>query len=249
MKKITKVVGMGLLASIIFSGCTPVLYSNVGQNVPMFTQKNEIAGSVNYGISGSEVFSIMGAYAVSDKWAAIASYYSISGMGSGDYDWSSKGSYFEMGGGRYGTFSNATFAYEIFGGIGFSGVNNTRKDDVIKANYVKPFIQPSVGIISKHAEIIFTPRIAYVGYTNSSCRTGDAMLRNQVDNYFNSNGSKFVFEPGVTMRLGFEKVKFQFQANHSFFNATRSEDLYPVEDNFMSVGLFLLISNRYDNKK
>lgn len=243
-----------MVFSLVFGSCGPVLYSNVGQNVPMFLEKGEFSGSINYASSyGQDVtdadgLGLQAAYAFSDKWAGILSYYSMKNASvTEDEDWQAKGSYFEIGGGRYGSFGSKYFAYEVLGGIGFGGIKNNSNLNNIDANIFKPFLQPSFGVISKYADFIITSRFGYVSYTSNSYRLEDDNMRMQADKFFEEQKSSFVFEPGFTIRGGYKNIKIQIQYNFSSFK-NEYDGFYPVNDNYGGIGLYFLISNRYKAK-
>src|SRR5690554_6498360 len=86
----------------LLEACGPVLYSNVGHNVPFFPEKGEFSGEASYvatdGGESARGIGIQVAYSVSDKVGAISSFHSLKGDDSGDNEWEGKGSYFEIGG-------------------------------------------------------------------------------------------------------------------------------------------------------
>jgi hypothetical protein len=111
-------------ASIL--SCSPVIYSNVGHNTPMFTEKGEFAINGFYaeawateGITETKGFSLQAAYAIDDHWAAMGSLYSLKKVEEADdtYNWEGNGTYWELGGGRYGKLGLDWLAYEVFGGV------------------------------------------------------------------------------------------------------------------------------------
>ena len=68
------------------------------------------------------------------------------------------------------------------------------------------------------------------------------------DAFWDENKTSFVFEPGVTVRLGYQNVKLQFQYSHSSLShewPDGSESYSAVFDNFASFGIFILFSDRW----
>ena len=243
-----------IYASVVLSSCGPVLYSNVGQNVPMFTQKGEFAGAISYSAAfGQDLTDAAGvglnaAYAISDKWAGLMSYYSMKNAeNTKDEEWQGQGSYFEVGGGRFGTLENKKFAYEVFGGFGFAGIRNQNVPEKIDVKIFKPFIQPSIGYISRYFDFIVTPRISYINYSSHAYQLNDVEMRANADQFFEQQNNVFVFEPGFTLRGGIKNVKLQMQYNFSSFK-NQYGNFYPVNDIYGSIGLYFLISNRYLSK-
>jgi len=55
MRTIRLIYPIAVLAAAIFGSCSPAIYSNVGQNTPMFTEKGEFSINAAYsGIAGPE---------------------------------------------------------------------------------------------------------------------------------------------------------------------------------------------------
>src|SRR5690606_15803703 len=156
----------------LFMACGPVLYSNVGHNVPFFHEKGGVSGKISYVASdGGESASgigIQGAYSVSDKVALISNFYSMKGDYSGDNEWEGNGSYVEIGGGLFGGGSTKKFLYDAFAGIGTGSIKNqsVTNTEFINVKFFKPFIQPSFGFSSRYFDIALTPRVAYLAYTS-----------------------------------------------------------------------------------
>lgn len=147
----------GLL--FVLQSCSPIIYSATGANTPMFTQKGEFTVTASSSSSsgpddliaplyytGGSGFAGQAAYSISDKWAAIASFYSMKNSHEpGEDDWISKGSYAEFGGGRYGVSKNKKFAWEAFGGMGFGKNTNNQKSNQVDATHLKYlFSHPAV---------------------------------------------------------------------------------------------------------
>lgn len=245
-----------MISAALLVSCSPVIYSNVGTNTPMFTEKGEVAINGSYAsttVSGDVFYTtttsgvgLQGAYAIDDHWAAIGSFYSLKNREepNDDYNWIGKGTYWELGGGRYGTIgSKKLFAYEIFGGFGSASIKNEdylNRSNYLNINFSKPFIQPSIGFIFKYVDLIFTPRFGYVIFSNPSYN-----LIGGEPNYELPKDS-FIFEPGFTLRAGFKGVKLQLQYNFSNYKYSNIEEMQAgVNDMYASFGLHVLISDRY----
>lgn len=237
-----------------FYSCNPVLYSNVGQNVPMFQNKDELVLNTGYALTTGGPFSdadgvqVQAAYAVTDKLAGMASFYSMKGIEDPDADeWKGKGSYFEAGFGTYGANSSKMILYEVFGGLGTGSIQNTsliNPGDNIDVKFLKPFIQPSVGFTSKYFEVVLTPRLAYLTYTSNSYHFTEPGKDGVAEAFFTENDNKVVFEPGVTLRGGLSGAKLQLQYVYSTFEPN-FEEIETVNNGFFSLSLYLLISNRF----
>lgn len=235
--------------------CGPVLYSNVGQNVPLLQEKGEFSGQIAYsetaGSWSASGVMFQGAYAVSDKVGIISSYYGMSDVDDPDNEWDGSGSYFELGGGIYGGKPEKKFLYEAYGGIGFGSIRNKSlivPHDYIDVHYLKPFIQPSFGFSTKYFDMALTPRIAYLGYTSQD----DYLFAPSDDPYdpqeFFENSNKVVFEPGILVRGGFPGVKLEIQYNFSTIQE-QSEDYFVNNEEHLSIGLRFLLSERTTGKE
>jgi hypothetical protein len=245
-----------MVISGLFFSCGPVLYPNVGQNVPLFQEKGEFSGQVSYSASDgawvADGVGLQGAYSFSDKVAAIGSFYS---MKAGDPDagdeWEGNGSYFEVGVGMYGGKPEKKFLYEGFLGIGSGSINNksmVNPGNFINVAYIKPFIQPSLGFTTKYFDMALTPRIAYLSYNN----TADyyfSQVEGPIDpsEYFEKNDNIILFEPGIMLRGGFPGVKLELQYNISTIQDPL-ENYYLVNNEFFSIGLRFMVSQRYSEK-
>lgn len=189
------------------SSCSPGLYSTVGQNVPLFTQKGEVAlsGGKSDAINDYDIlsgFHAQIAAAVDSNLAVISSLYSLrarEGMRSGD--WSGGGSYLEVGVGKFSSNKASKVRVEAFIGAGLGSLKNKFENKYLNARYIKPFIQPTVGFSSKYFDAAFTPRLAWVSFFSRSDRL-DPEENMLVEDFFMQKGRTLVLEPGFTLRGG-----------------------------------------------
>jgi len=240
------------VASLGMSACGPILYSTTGQNVPLFHKKGEVAFSAGQGMASGDDLSYLVeeeangfagqfAAAVGNSTAVMASFYSLKGS-EDDVDWKGKGNYFEIGAGKFKHNEGKNFVGEVFIGVGFGSQKNSYEGEFIDVKYIKPFLQPSWGLSSKYIDIAITPRIAFVSYTNQSSSINDPGLEQSFKEFYSEKKNTFVFEPGITIRGGYQQVKLQFQWNHTTFKFEQ-DDYNPVFDDYFSVGLFFMISD------
>jgi hypothetical protein len=249
---------MILVALISLISCSPeipVLYTAAGQNVPLFQKKGEIAMSGGFASASPkdynyndfdftpymQGFNIQFAMAVDSSVAIISSLYSLSE----DDDFISKGNYFELGIGKFKYNLNSNLTGEIFIGAGFGSLKNSMENQSINARYFKVFIQPSGGYSSEIIDVAFTPRVGLVTHTSNSSILNDPAMEQS----FSGKKTKLVFEPGVTLRVGYKNVKLQYQFNYSTFHYNDTDEIDPVYPRFGSLGLYVLIPNRWKNKK
>src|SRR5688572_22818447 len=156
------------VACIGVSSCSPVLYTTVGQNVPLFKQKGEVAFSGGSAatsheddVSSAEGFNIQAAAAIDSSLSIMCSLYSLKNMDA-DNDWIGKGNYFELGIGKFKQSSKSKLIGEVFCGVGFGEIKNSSTFGDISEHYIKPFIQPSGGFSSKIVDVAITTRVAMV---------------------------------------------------------------------------------------
>jgi hypothetical protein len=240
-----------MLSAASLLSCSPLIYSNVGHNTPMFNEKGEFAINGSYaeawnpdGFTETQGIALQAAYAIDDQWAAIGSFYSLKNAVEADdtYNWEGNGTYWEIGGGRYGKLGMDWLAYEVFGGFGSASIKNEDylSPDYLNINFTKPFIQPSIGFVNRYVDVIFTPRIGYVIFADPSFNFGSGEIAYEIPK------DGIVFEPGVTLRAGYESIKLQVQYNYSTYSYGSSTELNAGANNtYISIGLHLLISNRY----
>lgn len=219
---------------VSLSACNPVLYSTVSQNVPLFKEKGEVAFNAGVAVSGSSNyfgstgFNAQLAVAADSSLAIISSFYSIKDEESG------KGNYFELGVGKFKHNPESKLTGEIFIGAGFGSIKNSFDGLQLNSNFLKVFIQPSGGYTTKIVDFALTPRIGIVNFTSYENEVNDQA----VAHFFSEKKTTVVFEPGVTVRLGFKNIKLQYQLNYSTFKYDSSD--FAVNDIFMSLNLFFL---------
>lgn len=237
-----------LVACLAIASCSPVFYSNVGQNVPLFHKKGEVflAGgkSASYNrddATYTEGLNVMAAAAVDSNRAVLFSFYSLKSS-SESQDWNGMGNYIELG---YGLFERGKLSKlngEIFVGLGYGAINNIGIDDHINLKYLKPFIQPSGGFSTGVLDMAFTPRIGLVQYISNN-------PSNELSNdFYSKKKSTFVFEPGVTVRLGYRYVKLQYQFTYSTFKYSQGAG-NPINSHHESLSLILMVSDRWTKQK
>ena len=164
-----------LIVMLSFSySCSPVVYSTNGQVVPLFHERGEATVSGGFSTTDdAEGFHVQAAGSVSDHWALLSSVYSLKSKSSDN--WKGHGTYVEFGGGRFGSFGkNNMFIYETFAGVGYAGIRNSYQNSTLDVNFIKPFIQPSIGISQKWVDVALTPRFGLVSYTDHTISTTDA---------------------------------------------------------------------------
>lgn len=256
MKTIFRFFASVLVGSILNS-CGPVLYSNVGQNVPLLQEKGEFSGQFSYSASSgawsADGIGLQGAYAISEKVGIISSFSSLWGTDeSQDYEWEGNGTYFELGAGLFGGKQENKFLYEAFAGIGSGSIRNTslvNRGEFFNVKYLKPFIQPSVAFSTKYFEMALTPRIAYISYTSQDdFQFGQNPEQIDPREYFDKNHNTMVFEPGIMIRGGFPGAKLELQYSYSTLKEPL-EEYFVINSDYFSIGLRFIIAGRTASKE
>jgi hypothetical protein len=226
-----------------------MVYSTVGQNVPLFQEKGEVCfgggysevyeGDFIWGTSAAG-FNAQFAAATGKSTAIIASMYNVKESGE---EWSGKGNYLEVGLGKFKPSTAKKFTGDIYGGVGFGSMENSTGTESLDLKFVKYFIQPSGGYAGKHFEFAFTPRVALVSYTRKNEKL-ESEHAEAFREFWDDHKNTLVFEPGVTLRWGFGNVKLQGQVNFTTFNVYYDE-YQAVFTTYSSIGVHFLLSDRW----
>jgi hypothetical protein len=248
-----------LLSCLFLLSCTPVFYSTVGQNVPLFGKKEEayLTGGIGVSFNKDELSDVdganfMGALAIDSSLAIMSSFNSFNeSYADTDGDLIGKGTYFELGIGKFNHGKKSKLAGEIFLGLGYGSIRNTYQDQDANLKFIKPFIQPSGGFSSAMLDIALTPRISWVNYISKSGNSSIA------DDFYSKKKSTITFEPGVTIRLGYKNVKLQYQYTYSTFKYSfisndppyEGQMVNPINNHFESLSVAVFISDRWVRKK
>ena len=201
--KLSTVCLIGILMH--FTSCVHYYYAPNAQNVPLLKEKNDTKLLV--AVSGGDEFTGFEAQfsrAVTDKIGVMANF--IAGGGSEESNnESGSGLLFEIGAGYYKPIGQK-FVFEAYGGIGYGGVKNKYKPETSKVNFTRFFVQPSFGFTTRGFEIALSSRIAGLNYHSitSSSQIYDI-------EYIKDHKFSVLFEPALTIRGGWDKVKLQLQ--------------------------------------
>ena len=188
------------------------------------------------------------ATSLSDHTVLTASYLNQGNNNDDSDSWNGKGSYAELGAGRYTVFGGEELgAAEIIAGVGYMSIKNKRDFEYVNVELLKPYIQPCIGISHEIIDIAFIPRIAYITYLSSDYRLADTAEQLEVGRFFDEKKNTLVLEPGFMVRLGYKHVKVNFQYGLSTFNykSNYAEDFEPYYNRHVHLGLNFLITDRF----
>lgn len=234
--KILSVLKICLLLSVVVticltSGCSSYYYMPNTQNVPLMKEKGEIKFSANFSAGDYlEAHEFQGAYAFSDKFAAIANSQFVNEEG-GDIE--GRGHIVEAGVGHFIPLSDK-FVFEVYSGLGGGRVRNDYDDASASSMKIrKIFLQPQVGLVTKNFDLAISTRLSTLTYhdietLNASSNPDIILIRD--------NRTSLLSETALTARFGFKNAKLQAQyvvANNLTFNEL------PMENYIGSIGFYL----------
>lgn len=223
-----KCITITLFILVGFSACSPIYYSPNTQNVPMITTRGDMNLTLVAG--SSNVNDIYNSISIIDLQSAygITSHLSIQVNGGffsnkeENSDASGTGRIFETGLGYFSKINN-NFMLECYGVIGFGNFNNKIEISKIGSNSIyhkisgslKRFgIQPVFAFKTNSFAAAISSRIVRLDYKNIE----GYLLYDGADQVglLNNNNSYYLFEPALSLKFGWEMIKFQLQYGRSF---------------------------------
>lgn len=210
----TSILLVVLICNLLLSGCARYYYTPNMANVPLFQEKRETR--LNVAASGgveSSAFELQGAHSFTNH---VAGMFNFAAGGADDYyGGGTNSTYAEAGAGYYYPFAKH-FVAEAYGGMGIGGVKNefTGAASYSKVTYLKPWIQPSIGVRFSFFELALSSRIGMLNFTSvkSSGVPSDYQYELNIVKDFRTT---FLFEPALTFRLGWKYVLLQIQVLES----------------------------------
>ncbi len=199
------------IVTFLISSCGPTYYVPNSQNVPLFTEQGQTHASAR--ISGGLYqtgFEFQGAHAVSDKRAVMLNMHAINLENGG-------GGYFgEAGYGLYKQLGKR-FVFETYGGLGYGSLNNLyytedgEREIKVNTDYLRLFAQPQIALTTKVIDFAFTSRFTYANFGQAPNIIGLPEYVQEQLQYIRDNQGNLFWEPGITLRLGWDYVKLEGQ--------------------------------------
>jgi len=239
-----------LLSSIVHCSCTHYYYVANVQNIPMLQEKKDLYVSGFMGVGdGSQSIELQTAYAAGEKIGVMADFMTAwrGKVSNNDYK---RGTYFDGAIGYFKPLSE-TLVFEIYGGAGISSQRHEYEPDDywtgVVSQYegsselssVKFFIQPSLGFKMQPLFKLTKPGFPFeFALSARTCRLSYTRLINNstFEDLDHINEKKHYFiEPALTMRMGGENIKMQFQFSFSAYLGNPS--LYFYEEVHLSGGV------------
>lgn len=243
-----------IMYTVLFYSCSPNFYVPNQQHVPGFTSQGQTKLSASLvlnpdnDVKGGDV---QLAHSITDRTAILFNvnkYYGYNKssqfhgfpFGSNNYDLGGSGHALEVG---YGYFkaNDSRVITEVYGFASLASFcNNTHLGDLngnFKGKFTRLAIQPSITYKTKYFEAALSSRINHLHYykIRGQYELYDELLENTPDNFF--------FEPAITLRIGFNRVKLQLQYQYSYWlnsnklNENNNEVKYPFTKMNFTLGL------------
>jgi len=240
MKSLLQILLFGMF--FIYTSCV-TLYKPNAIHSPLLKEKGELNTSASIGLSGSGLYNLQAAHAISNHIGImIDGMYHLRRVSSDDSSVEKLNMFFgEAGAGYFTTFgNNKNRLFQCYSGGGY-GITTDKIDDVdqlnpvVNAKYFNVFIQPGLAVTNKNFEIAFDLRANYVHLYNIHAYLYDKFEWWNTDFQFYSDTSLYFvnLEPTLTMKAGGEKLKGVLQFGiivptiyaHSYFMVNTSSRL------------------------
>ncbi len=196
--------------------------------VPLMSEGDEFHVSMSVGTNG---YGAQLAYSPYYHWVIAASGNMFSNLGDSisAYNVGYRHIFGEALTGYY-TRLDKLWRFEFLGGLGtgYSG-----HPDFLRRGYNRFVLQPSIGISAPNVDIGFTPKFSFVQ------RSFDRSLtqKSEVDE------SVAFLEPTLTVRAGFQELKFQLQGGLSF---AMGDTPIAFKTGFLSFGFHINLTKDFD---
>lgn len=221
---------------LFLTACSPKYYIPNTQNVPQIHAKNDASATV---AGNANQFEFQGAYGISNN-IAVQLNGGIMRPEADEDGYSGSGDFVEAGLGYY-THLSPNIYFSTYALIGAGSVenkfpstvsNNPSTTGKISANLTRFGIQPGISYHTNYFSVTGSARFANLTYSNID---GSLIFANQdQERYLKENDSNLLFEPALTLRGGYDKVKLQMQITRSF-NLTNSD--FRQDEALLSLGV------------
>ncbi|MBT8229977.1 MAG: hypothetical protein KJO50_06930 [Bacteroidia bacterium] len=223
------------------NSCRTVYTPNM-HNVPLFKEKDEFRGT--FGFNDFQL-----AYSpISHLGLMMNAQYHNGGSYSEPFEDGSARKYLIEGGiGYYRNFERSG-VFELYGGGGYGGVSFDHSSDsefsAYNSKLSRFFIQPSIGFTSEFFDLSFSMRFIRLNYFDhdiSEYEPGSAFDEDYDLRELNDHIYTFL-EPGITLRVGWNQVKFHMQ----FIRTLQLNDLsLNHRRGIVNIGVHVNFASRY----
>lgn len=210
---------------VIFVNCRTRYYVPNVQQVPLFTGKNQ--GTINTGLLFVDPggFALSGAYSITNHFGVTGNFVAV---GSKTETSIEKGVSTGLGAIYYLPFKK-NLVFESTAGFAFGNAINGNFDGLNIENKVKFnsfYVQPSLGLVYKHFEMALSVKYNIHSFSNLSSDFLSYYEQGLVtySSFYGGSGTIYsnpldkpyhFIEPALTIRFGWQSVKFSMQYVHS----------------------------------
>lgn len=186
----------------------------------MLKEKGDGNLTASMGISGSGLYNVQGAYAVSKHVGVMANgMYHQRRTTQGESKEDLNVIFGEAGAGYFHTFGEGNGGvFQYFGGAGYGNSNDKlvqsgEPGKVLQGQFANVFVQPGIAYVGENFNIGFDIRANYVNvfHIRAPMYTDFAFWNTQTQQHVDTSLSFANLEPAITMRLGGEQMKFHLQ--------------------------------------
>ena len=240
MKPVVQILLFGMFS--IVTGCVTLYKPNIVHS-PLLKEKGELTTSASIGLSGSGLFNLQAAYAISNHAGILVDgMYHLRQISSADSSVEKLNLFFgEAGAGYFTTLGHKKIGlFQCYSGCGY-GIATDKIDNAtqpypeMNAKYFNIFTQPGLALTDRHFQLAFDLRINYVNLFNIQANLYEQFEWWNTDfHYYSDTSLYFVnLEPTLTVKAGGEKLKGVLQLgvtiptinSHSFFMVNTSSML------------------------
>lgn len=177
-------------------------------NIPLFKEQNEFTATITGGGNPMQYFEdasleLQGAYSITDKTSVMADF-----MLGEDHRY--RDLYLDVGYGYYKPFGKYG-VFEISSGLALDYRFTQHSDNSNYSSstwFVKPFIQPSIGLTNRGFDIALSGRICALKYFG---------IVNNIYAFEYQYITSYLIEPAITVRFGWKWIKYQLQYCQSIY--------------------------------
>jgi hypothetical protein len=212
---------------LLMVSCSHYYYCPNSNNTPLLSE-GEARINIQYAATeAADAIELQSAFAVSKHFGGMVNL--IAGGGDDDYAFFGSGNHhgtgklIEVGAGYFTPINSSPWIFEAYGGVGTGGVkNNFGSSGRANVTFTKWFIQPDIGLKFKGFEFGLSSRFSFVKQKlNTFTLSGEDYHYEDVT-HVREHPNSFLWEPGVVLRVGGEKLLFQLQYTSSI-NITNPE--------------------------
>ncbi len=203
-------------------GCSHYYYASNQQTISLFKKKKDFIASAGVGThsEGSSV-EAQAAYAVGNHLAVATNFMYVKENHKNKN--AAQAHYLE---GSVGHFSSIydKYIFEVYAGIGtgtqkheywtipFVFTNDTAKyEGTSELHFNKFFVQPSLGYSWGNVDIAVSGRLSYISFDKVTNNIATTNSNFHEVGQIAQNNTSLLFEPALTMRAGWDNIKFQLQ--------------------------------------